>query len=97
MSVTVSDGTDQDIKELHIDVTDINEAPTFISDTFSVSGNEGEVCMLSPPKLTIAFRQFVYLCVYLFVYSSSIVFTFSPYRYRLGFQLRNSFIIYYVS
>ncbi|XP_052692955.1 cadherin-23-like [Crassostrea angulata] len=42
MSVTVSDGTGQDIKELHIDVTDINEAPTFISNTFSISGNEGE-------------------------------------------------------
>lgn len=53
MSVTVSDGTDQDIKELHIDVTDINEAPTLISDTFSISGNEGEVCMLNPPNLTV--------------------------------------------
>lgn len=75
MSVTVSDGTGQDIKELHIDVTDINEVPTFISNTFSISGNEGEVCLLSLPKLTVQARlfdrisSFVNECFYLFVYS----------------------------
>lgn len=53
MSVTASDGTGQDIKELHIDVTDINEAPTFLSNTFSISGNEGKVCLLSLPKLRV--------------------------------------------
>lgn len=59
MSVTVSDGTGQDIKELHIDVTDINEAPTFIFNTFSISGNEGEVCMLSLSKLTVQASLFL--------------------------------------
>lgn len=96
MSVTVSDGTGQDIKELHIDVTDINEAPTFISNTFSISGNEGEVCLLSLPKLTVQARLFHRLSINVFI-CSSIVFTFSPYHYRLRFQLRNSMIINYVT
>lgn len=46
MSITVSDGKDLDVKELHIDVTNVNEAPVFLSDTYSISGSEGDVCIL---------------------------------------------------
>lgn len=49
MSVTVSDGNAQDVKELYINVTNENEPPEFQQDTYSISGDEGEVsvCIVS--------------------------------------------------
>ena len=43
MSVTVSDGNAQDVKELSITVTNQNEPPEFQYEDYSISGNEGEV------------------------------------------------------
>ena len=43
MSITVSDGNAQDVKELYITVTNENEPPEFQHDTYSISGDEGEV------------------------------------------------------
>ena len=46
MSVTVSDGNAQDVKELIITVTNQNEPPEFQYEDYSISGNEGEVVVL---------------------------------------------------
>ena len=46
MSVTVSDGNAQDVKELNITVTNQNEPPEFQYEDYSISGNEGEVVVL---------------------------------------------------
>nr|XP_022298872.1 protein dachsous-like [Crassostrea virginica] len=46
MSVTVSDGNAQDVKELYINVTNENEPPEFQQDTYSISGDEGEAEMM---------------------------------------------------
>ena len=46
MSVTVSDGNAQDVKELSITVTNQNEPPEFQYEDYSISGNEGEVVNL---------------------------------------------------
>ena len=43
MSVTFSDGNAQDVRELYITVTNENEPPEFQQDTYSISGDEGEV------------------------------------------------------
>lgn len=53
MLVIVLDGIGQDIKELYIDVIDINEVLMFIFNMFLIFGNEGEVCLLSLFKLMV--------------------------------------------
>lgn len=44
MSITVSDGKDVNVKQLLIDVTNVNEAPIFLRDIYFSSGSEGGVC-----------------------------------------------------
>lgn len=51
----VSDGQASASGTLTIDVSNVNEAPSFSKTTYSVTGNEGAVSILCPGQATIPY------------------------------------------
>lgn len=57
ITVTVSDGQDSDAELLQVTITNVNEAPVFVQNSYSISGNEGPVCTYS--RFTHFFHIFI--------------------------------------
>ena len=57
ITVTVSDGQDSDAELLQITITNVNEAPVFVQNSYSISGNEGPVCIYT--RFTHFFHMYI--------------------------------------